>query len=406
MISIKKFVVAIGFFFTLLQGSFSSDLLSRLNAILKTKGPVYIITVTRGWGNILREGEFEGYEALEPTKFKALLRLIKQTCDKHENSLKIIVFNEYFFGKYPVLREEKKNNFVQLIFGANCLNTIFYPNFLYQKECSKNFIAEDLKPYIKENNHEYILSIIEARRIFSNAIKYIDDDRAIMKEEAVRALGLEPPSEESDRDIPIPKLPKVTNIDSIVRNITYGIYKKDILSEYKKSSYFRECDYLLGNAIYDFGDGKDRIRKGLTEDLKDIAKRLIQTISTEICYDLACGIRKNNEWKNDGGKRTVLHLIQSNSIDPLTSEDIEKLPSDKLIVHVDPTKPHSASQDIFDTRTLIPSFFDKEKTSIVPVDSNAKRVSIERVENIILNDPDRNDKISLMVWKISDPDSE
>jgi hypothetical protein len=77
------------------------------------------------------------------------------------------------------------------------------------------------------------------------------------------------------------------------------------------------------------GTGSDRIETG--RERNSLAKFLNSNISSEICFDLANGIRKTNH-----SATSKMHIIQSNCIDTIMYENQENLQSSKLIVHVDP----------------------------------------------------------------------
>lgn len=60
---------------------------------------------------------------------------------------------------------------------------------------------------------------------------------------------------------------------------------------------------------------------------------LLANISSEICFDLAHGVRARNHWNNGLGQST-LHILQSNCIDPFDN-NIVRLPFDVPIIYAD-----------------------------------------------------------------------
>ncbi|MDR0571254.1 MAG: hypothetical protein LBG48_00215 [Rickettsiales bacterium] len=263
-----------------------------------------------------------------------------------KNKCKIVVFSEYFFKKlvnsgasttiFPNLSgieaglvplkmvDDCKNKYIANLaqISTNCLKTIFYPNFL----CFRAF-----------NNDPT-----------DNAIKVIHNSVA---------------EDSSPRTYPRLIKNVFAEIGFVVMNITLSIFKGKLLTEYKKSSYYNEANSFMKlqkikpwfraavinryAGIYDFGDGSDKIISSFTQPTSDnwtddhtaIQNVLLKNVSTEICYDLRRKVRNSNGWSNTDNDQALLHLLQSNSIDPIgityENDNINNLPKERLILHSD-----------------------------------------------------------------------
>jgi hypothetical protein len=111
-----------------------------------------------------------------------------------------------------------------------------------------------------------------------------------------------------------------------------AIHNGLILTRYRKSTYFQESDATLAhnaNCWYIFGTSQDIIEPGQARNR--LAVFLRKRISSEICFDLALGIRKNNP-----SSTSQIHIIQSNYIDATMYENQNNLQNSKLMIHVDP----------------------------------------------------------------------
>ena len=119
-------------------------------------------------------------------------------------------------------------------------------------------------------------------------------------------------------------------------NETLGINDSTIVTKYKKSSYWNESnDSIRNGCLYEFGTGLDVGVDGYT----DLCNAMLNNISIDICFDLACGIRANsNHWTNLGHP-SRLHIVQSNSVDPFCdippNDNINRLPVDVPILYCD-----------------------------------------------------------------------
>lgn len=344
----------------------NNNLLNRLNNIIPTQGPVYIITATRSLGSDIY-GVKAGYLGLSLQRFNNLKQTLQNLCSGTDhnsiprNSLKIVVFNECFFQKYEPLEKGDINTFGTKDYflnelkniSQNCPNTILYPNFLYKETFSdttrqREILAQNISNHPSNSQNAVFLNF--------------------------------------DFQFPSP----VSGPNAIFRNVTYGILNGQKMTKYKKRTYWREYDkgILFRGWIYDFGDGKDHITlNGQQPIVTNLVPRLriIENISTEICFDLAHGVRRSNNWvsaNNYVAVQSVLHLIQSNCINPIdvSNGNITQLPKDKLIVHADPEIQPIGGYNLFSINNGIPVYFSPHF-------------------KILLNS-NTSDKINLNIWKI------
>jgi hypothetical protein len=106
------------------------------------------------------------------------------------------------------------------------------------------------------------------------------------------------------------------------------------INYYDKSSYWGQSnDALVGSNIfqnkrhiYYIGDEQDH--SFFEKNYPELSKLLIKNISSEVCYDLTCGIRKNNNWNNGAGT-TKLHIFISNTF--ITDSNARKMFPNNII---------------------------------------------------------------------------
>lgn len=368
------------------KGSFRRALNSALG-ICFTK-PIYLITVTRSQGNcdaacglggvhhnrgnaVLAQADWQyitnvlsdlcvdvGVIAnlnpvLRPNEAN-LRAYISNNIGNLRGSCKIVVFNEAFFKKTHLTNAEYTSFIngggivappaVGIIALSNaCSRTIFYPNFLYER------------PY----NNLVDQAILDR---YNNAA----NDLIIGPDTHVNFLvpGAMPGG--------VPPFPAHVVPTNIVTNETYGISRGNILTTYKKRSYFREADFdiMNNNYIYDFGTGFDQASyNGANVQLRKLRDTLLKYIRTEICMDLACGVRHSNGWSNLN-KDVGLLVLQSNRIDPLgmflPSNNINHLPKNSSehninILYTDPIYSSRIGSNLFKIdRSGAPILFRKE----------------------------------------------
>jgi hypothetical protein len=226
----------------------------------------------------------------------------------------IVVFNEMFFSQQVPLTLEQKDFIRDKLVGLSqdSPTSFFYPNFLYTEnrnvdghsicgflDTMDNNVASGLMD-ISHNN----FCVNECRNELIN-IGGILDDATLHPQE-------------------------------FLINETYGINNGNIITTYKKASYFNEAnDSVLGGTLYDFGTGRDIANMAVPLQLRTA---VLNNISTEICFDLAQSVRMNNNW-NNGAQSSLLHVLQSNSVDPFfamaPNDNINRLPLNVPIAYAD-----------------------------------------------------------------------
>lgn len=114
----------------------------------------------------------------------------------------------------------------------------------------------------------------------------------------------------------------------VLENVTFYITKGCPIMRYNKSTYFDEIDISERQPfVYNLGCGFDFLCEGISSFYKQQAELLRRNLSTEICRDVVCGIRK-------GDKFHRLHIVQSNSVSLGNYEN--NLPLCKFVIQADP----------------------------------------------------------------------
>jgi len=307
---------------------------SKLNGIFNTQDEIYVIVVARNNGN-MRRTSYEGWMQLRQDRLMNLSNgLLHVIASLPKDSLKIVVFDECFFQKTQPVPENDENSIINHFkqLSLLCKNSLFYLNLLSRTQCNLPECAQ----IIQKNRQSYAI------------------DKDFINTQSSKRF---PKNYHED-----------TDIRGIFKNITYGIYNGEITTSYQKRSYFAEWDAgIMQKFIYAFGSGKDVSHN-------KIGNKLIQNISTEICFDLCKGVRRSNNWKNNNGifaKQSILHLLQSNSINPFCetppNDNKNRLPKDTIIVHAD-SKLYQV-QDLAHTPLFIVS--TNQRDAIISLDKSA-----------------------------------
>ncbi len=224
------------------------------------------------------------------------------------NSCNIIVFNEMFFSQAVPLSSKQKDfiNEKLLKLSKESKYSIIYPNFLYVENRS-----------VSGSSIHTFLNTMESN--YSNRTMNITNDPYCLQDCKNELL--------SHRNIQANA--NIYNQEFLI-NETYGINRGEVITKYKKATYWNESNNNIANGVlYDFGIGMDQ-----TVIDTPISKALMSNISVEICFDLANAKRKNNNWNNGFGQ-SKLHIIQSNCIDPFNQTNINNLPIDVPIIYAD-----------------------------------------------------------------------
>lgn len=237
--------------------------------------------------------------------------------DKYlHDACNIVVFNEMFFSQGNPLTFDQKDfiNEKILMLSKSSRCSLFYPNFLYTENRNLSG-ANILASFNTMNGHVWnsvtnsngIMNITRSPLCVNDCEYELKTTRRILADATMH------------------------NQQFLV-NETYGINAGSIVTTYRKATYWNESnDTIATGALYDFGTGLDQ-----TVGVNDTLSKAMRTnISTEICFDLANGIRSKNHWDNGLGQ-SRLHLLQSNCIDPFdTSGNINNLPIDVPIIYSD-----------------------------------------------------------------------
>jgi hypothetical protein len=232
---------------------------------------------------------------------------------KPANQIKLIVFNEMFFSQTIPLTWEQmiyiRTQICRISASDSC--SIFYPNFLYTQYEERT--VEEVNA-----SKNKMMSSSKAKKdkaTINDWEKYDEKIKAATKGKAKKS--------------------KINNL--WLKNETLSINLLAICTKYKKATYFHEANDTIKKgdgekfdyALYDFGNGEDEIAYD-----SGMGGALLREISTEICFDLVCGIRKKNYWKNNE-QPSKIHILQSNSVDAINEENRLNLPDDKLIIYSD-----------------------------------------------------------------------
>ena len=237
------------------------------------------------------------------------------------DSWKLCVFNEMFFSKRMPISDEFREKILKNISALSDKKTLTHVNFLYHKQRKNKFTQNDLNR-IRERllPREQASGRPHARFVFGNT-------------QAIDGAFL---------------ASYINNLSHLVttnkRKLSYLTNESDILWDkkpvcyYKKSSYFHESDKsLIGDFIYDVGDGRDCQHPGLPREHSSVADITLKNLSSEICFDLCTGVRQENNWRNvtDADSKSKIHILVSNWVSLYNNFKFLP-PHSSLIVHVDP----------------------------------------------------------------------
>jgi hypothetical protein len=310
--------------------------------------PIYLITITRSSKDHIKYAQpvTENNPIMESTaKIKEVLDKaqaeINRICHK---GYKVIVFNEMFFSKMEALKKNSAtitdvthDSIAQYIAELNkkIQNSIVFYNVLYEDNYNiewkralylyaltlfreKNWCLNFDYSILKNSMSELLWNKIDKQFTYTTAMPS-KTAKNIVEQYVINHISSKNLDTFSETDFTsniniqtIKSIKSPLKTDFLI-NRTYCVYKEKDIFHYNKSAYFKENDTLIGRGhIYNLGDGYPATTAALDEQ----SKKIFNTISTEICLDFACGIRKNNNWKNERGKdASKLHIIQSNSVE-------------------------------------------------------------------------------------------
>jgi hypothetical protein len=203
------------------------------------------------------------------------------------NACNIVVFNEMFFSQTDPLTEQQLDfiNDKILELSQASAHTLFYPNFLYTQD--RNLSGNQIYALLGAMRTNMGGTLVN---ININSVNDCEDEimntRRVLRDTAIHN-------------------------QTLLVNKTNAISNGEIVTEYQKPSYWNESNDTIGNgALYEFGTGVDVAVPGAPAGL---AATLTRNISTEICFDLANGVRSGNGWDNGTGA-SRLHILQSNQL--------------------------------------------------------------------------------------------
>ena len=239
-----------------------------------------------------------------------------------DNRWKIIIFNEAFFSKNTPLTlqevQEIKDLFFYFLRGFD-ERTLLYANFLYMNNevitaYQRNLLVlRTLTPTVTA-----VQRMAFTNNVFNNIIYVFNYLQ--------RLMGI------NNFVVPQPMLYNRSTMSY------YDLGHVVDMTHYDKASYCSQLDQLilLWGGIYYIGDGRDHIFPGNT--FPHLSNLLIENVSSEICYDLACGVRRANGWINGNGlARTRLHIFVSNTflVNPWMLNNMFS-PLDTIVACADP----------------------------------------------------------------------
>lgn len=245
------------------------------------------------------------------------------------DSWKIVAFNETFFSKSTLTKNEV-DKIRELFFKfVEDEKLIVYLNFLYQDniKISKEEMDRICEAINDDTQFDYkTLNIIKWPK--TNFCRF----------------GSKPPLEDAFenrrltdeyRQLLIRYNPGPQGKYPSIFNRTIAWYQNCQLCHYDKSSYFLECpDNSISSIgtfkVYYMGAGQDKIDcDGRVAKLADV---VVNNISSEICFDIALGIRKSNKWTNKQ-QPSRLHIFVSNTS---AANNSDNFPQDIVTACVDP----------------------------------------------------------------------
>lgn len=276
----------------------------------------------------MQEGQINNVIKQLEGKLKVLLQ------GESNNELKIVVFNEAFFGKDKPLTFDEKDKILKKLREMNSelgqgeegsANTLIVANVLYtatKSDWESQGEVEDQS--MKEEGWDAMIDR-QIQNILKNAEYFIvqenNQEYSPVKEGWQYYKG---------------------QIKTILFNRSFFLYNGRQIAVYDKRTYLSEADKMIlkssfknnPEAIYCFGDGKiKKIGEGII-GTKASDVTIDQIVSAEICKDVEAGVRGTVEQSsaNDSQNIKFLHIIQSNA---LPYVDHEKLPQERLTIVAD-----------------------------------------------------------------------
>ena len=240
---------------------------------------------------------------------------------------KLIVFSENFFGR-KIVRQKREFETLLKQHTGRFEDTIFAINYLCTEEL--NMTQKEILNIINGFNMNYmhntianIINIFKEKisrmfciqnknTMFSNYITRFESN--IEAKDYLQLLHDQFKYSAENTHV------------TILENITSYFYKHTIIMRYNKATYCDEVqDLKIDNRneyyLYKMGNGED-----ITQINNELAELLHNNVSTEICRDLFCAIKK--DYTN-----ARIHIIQSDTID--MHKYLQNIPICDIIIHSD-----------------------------------------------------------------------
>ena len=312
-----------------------------------------------------------------------IIELLKKEIKNYCGRVILIIFSEYFFGRYP-LNESERNDiikkFTNFAVDNNDNEILFLMNFLYKLDKPlTDSEKEDLKIYLSVINSD-----VKLFNLFPTKIILIHD-----------------------------------NINIWFTNESLMIYNEKIIFSRKKQAYSNEMNNLKSNFSLGFGGKQTRLTEKDPE--YELYKYLNEFINIDICLDIQHKYSFNREKfmnnsisylnkddrekiekirllfeNNYNGKnydKRDYYIIQSNTTN--INENLKQFPNKKIIIQVDPKSSgifqinYSKGFDfkINDLRKRIKTFRDalifknEEFTKNLSINKNSQEIELSRTLN-------------------------
>ena len=289
----------------------SEDLQNAFNG----SSPLYVVNVTK-----------RGTDSLAPDEIATLFKNLKEYIQKEkiDNMPCFIVFNEYFFGKGPLMAE-KKNKLLEQF--SDFENAIFVVNFVSLGQKLVSVYEIDRTANIVRNSmiHEKLLAqklqipqqegyMLSLGSNIKERFSYAYSGLQFAQKNFNSSFEVQGNENQANKEITdylayLKQLLEAIKTEFIetqcLENVTFYYHKNIPLMKYNKATYYNEVLNLNQNKItYLFGIGTDLI----VSFLNPISETLHKNVSTEICRDVCLGVRKEDR------THKKLHIIQSNTI--------------------------------------------------------------------------------------------
>lgn len=187
-------------------------------------------------------------------------------------SICFVVFNEYFFDRNLVGWDDFQNYMNAICeFTRHMVNAVFWVNFLHDMESTQDYNYNVMRDY-DEGISDDIFFENNIGKVRNVVVKQCMSNTSVVTQDP----------------------------DKIFANESFGIWNGEIVINYKKSTYYRECDRMLQNArvsqngdlrSYCYGLGIDEKVNGLDLEHYRVSNVLHEFVYTDICWDVVRRVR-------------------------------------------------------------------------------------------------------------------